>query len=159
LEKNFREYKFIDKINYVTGKKPSNCIFCNPTELILFESDQIVILLNKYPYNPAHLLIAPKRHIGNLEDLTDSEISILMNAIKKTMRLIKKVYSPNGFNMGLNQGKVAGASLISHLHFHLVPRYENELGFMDVTAGTRIIVEKLEDTLKKLKNEIDILKD
>lgn len=157
MEKNFRNYIFIDKINYVKGKKPDECIFCNPRELLLYQTDDIIILLNKYPYNPGHLLVAPKEHREKLEDLSDSDLLIIMNTIQKVIKLIEQVYSPKGFNIGLNQGKVAGASIINHLHFHVVPRYENEFGFMDITAGTRIIVEKLEDTLKKLKNNINIL--
>ncbi|MHA1380008.1 MAG: HIT family protein [Candidatus Helarchaeota archaeon] len=162
MEKNFREYRFIDKINYVKAKKSDNCIFCNPKDskdLIVYQTDKIIILLNKYPYNPAHLLIAPKKHVGKLEELSDSETLHIINIIKKAMKLLQTAYSPTGFNVGLNLGKAAGASIVTHLHFHLVPRYDNELGFMDVIGGTRMIVERLEDTLKKLKENIEILKD
>ncbi len=158
MEKKFRDYKFIDKMSYVTSKKTEKCIFCNPLDLVLFETDDIIIILNKYPYNPAHLLIAPKKHIEKFEDLADKDLLIIMKTIQKSVKLLEKVYSPVGFNIGLNQGKAAGASIINHLHFHLVPRYENELGFMDITSGTRMIVEKLEDTLKKLKTNVNILK-
>jgi ATP adenylyltransferase len=159
LEKNFREYRYIDKMSYVSGKKSDECIFCNPKELIIYQTEEVVILLNKFPYNPGHLLIAPKTHVAKFEEMVDSDVLKLMKTIQKAIKLLEKVSAPSGVNIGLNQGKTAGASIIEHLHFHVVPRYDNELGFMDVIGGTRMIVENMEDTLKKLKENVKMLMD
>ncbi|MFX1451009.1 MAG: HIT family protein, partial [Promethearchaeota archaeon] len=97
----------------MAGKKPEKCIFCHPTDLLLFQTDDIIILLNKYPYNPAHLLIAPRKHVEKFQDLSNQDLLVLMKTIQKSIKLLEKVYSPTGFNVGLNQGKAAGASIIN----------------------------------------------
>ncbi|MHA1144857.1 MAG: HIT family protein [Candidatus Helarchaeota archaeon] len=157
MDKNFKDYIFIDKIKYVRAKKSESdgtpCIFCNLKEQILDANEQSYCILNKYPYNPGHLLIIPKRHVENFEDLTDKEHLACFELIKKMLALLRKTYSPHGFNIGLNLGEAAGAS-IRHLHIHLVPRYKSELGFMDVLSSTRTIVEPLKDTFVRLKKNL-----
>jgi len=155
MDKNFKEYIFTDKIDYVKKKKSNECIFCKNDRLMdtfIHESDQILVILNKYPYNPGHLMIVPKRHVEDIEDLSDPELLKLFHLIKLSKRVLTTTHSPQGFNIGINLGKAAGGS-VGHLHVHVVPRYKSELNFLEVTSGTRVIVEKLEDTRKKIQDE------
>ncbi|MHA1797567.1 MAG: HIT family protein [Candidatus Helarchaeota archaeon] len=153
MEKNFKNHIFIDKINYVTKKKSSKCIFCDlelVKDTLLKEFDDFIIILNKYPYNPGHLMIVPKKHVEDIDDLTENEFLILFSLLKLVKKILKEVYNPQAFNIGINLGKAAGGS-VKHLHVHVVPRYSNELNFLEVTSGTRIIVEPLESTINKLR--------
>ena len=159
MEKNFKNYKFIDKMDYVSKKKLKDCPFCD-IELIkdtlIEESNEFLIVLNKYPFNPGHLLIIPRNHVEDIDDLTELEFINLFSLLKQFKNILKKIYQPHGFNVGLNLGESAGGS-VEHLHVHVVPRYRTELNFLEVASGTRVIVEKLEDTLKKIKSELKSL--
>ncbi len=157
MEKNFKNYIYTDKFEYVKKEKSKECIFCKINLIentLIHQTDEMLIILNKFPYNPGHIMIIPKRHVLNIEELSDSEVIKLFQLLKLLKRVLIATHNPQGFNIGINIGKVAGGS-ISHLHVHLVPRYENELNFLEVTSGTRVIVEKLEDTLKKIKDEFN----
>ncbi|WEU41105.1 MAG: HIT domain-containing protein [Candidatus Odinarchaeum yellowstonii] len=125
---------------------------------ILFKNEKIMVVLNKYPYNPGHLMVVPTRHVENLTDLDSSDISYLFNKVAAVINLLKIVYNPPGFNIGLNIGENSGAS-IKHLHIHIVPRYRSESGFMEVTAGTRVLIETIEQTYNLLLPHVSILKD
>lgn len=157
MEKKFKKYLFVDKMDYVKKKKPINCIFCDLKlieDTLIKEIDDFLIVLNKYPFNPGHLMIIPKRHIEDIDELSEIEFLQLFNLLKFTKRILKKTHNPDAFNIGINLGKVAGGS-VRHLHIHIVPRYNHELNFLEVTSGTRVIVEKLEDTFKKIQKEIE----
>ncbi len=121
-------------------------------DTLINDGEIFLIILNKYPYNPGHLMIIPKNHIEDIEDLSDSEFLELFHLLKLSKRVLTTTHGPHGFNIGLNLGKAAGGS-VRHLHIHVVPRYKSELNFLEVTSGTRVIVEKIEDTLKKIKEE------
>jgi ATP adenylyltransferase len=145
------------RITYIENGKEDGCIFCNRKHngddrenLVLHRGKNTIVMLNKYPYNNGHLLVAPKRHVGFLEDLTPEEMSDLMAAIQRCVVLVKKVLSPHGFNIGANVGKVAGAGVADHLHFHIVPRWEGDTNFMPVLADTRVIPEHLAETYHRL---------
>ncbi len=150
-----RNYLFnTEKIKYVKGEKPPvDCILCairdkNPlvTDLTVFENDLFIIALNLYPFNPGHLMIFPARHVESLHSLSEREIVMMHNLLKLSIEIIDSEFSPHGYNAGYNLGKGSGAS-IAHIHQHLVPRYSNEVGFLDVLSGTRVIVN---DPLKVL---------
>ncbi|KKN51962.1 hypothetical protein LCGC14_0617430 [marine sediment metagenome] len=151
----------LGKIEYVQGKKRPDvdCILCaikdddkRVINLKYYEDDLIFIILNLYPYNPAHSMIIPNRHIFKFTDLTKDEIQRIFRAVQGLQNLIGDIYNPRGYNIGFNQGN-AGAS-IPHLHCHLVPRYGTELGFIDIVGETRVVPEGLESVKKKLENNI-----
>ncbi|HUV45964.1 MAG TPA: HIT domain-containing protein [Dehalococcoidia bacterium] len=146
------------RIQYVTRPKESGCILCqkskenkDETNFILHRSQNNFIILNAFPYNPGHLMIAPYRHIANLQDLSDDEITDHFNLVKKSLALLKEILNPDGFNIGLNIGKVAGAGIEEHLHTHIVPRWQGDVNFMPVLSNTRVISEELAATYKKLR--------
>lgn len=160
MDKNFKNYLYIDKIDYVKNKKQGNCIFCNSDSIkntLINEFNDFLIVLNKYPFNPGHLLVIPKRHVEDIDELSENEFITLFELIKLSKKILNKIYAPDGFNIGLNLGDAAGGS-IKHLHVHLVPRFRSEVNFLEVTSSTRVIVEKLEDTLQKLQYEFNKLK-
>lgn len=151
------------KYEYVSGReRPRGCIFCMAAsgelkDLVLYVDDKVVIMLNKFPYNTAHLLIAPSRHVKDLRELTEDEVVALHRAISFSMRVIDETFSPQGYNLGLNQGRAAGAS-VEHLHFHLVPRRYGEYNFMETIVGARSVLQKPETVWRILKPKFDVLR-
>jgi len=145
-------------MQYVTRPRESGCILCqksrenkDETNFILHRSQNNFIILNAFPYNPGHLMIAPYRHIANLQDLSDDEVTDHFSLVKKSLALLKEILNPDGFNIGLNIGKVAGAGIEEHLHTHIVPRWQGDVNFMPVLSNTRVISEELAATYKKLR--------
>ena len=146
------------RIEYIERAKEGGCILCQkPREnndeanFILYRGQNNFIILNAFPYNPGHLMVAPYRHIANLQDLTDDEIKEHLDVVKRAVKLLTEVLKPAGFNIGLNIGKVAGAGIEYHLHTHIVPRWQGDVNFMPVLSDTRVISEALAATYKKLK--------
>jgi ATP adenylyltransferase len=111
-------------------------------------------MMNLFPYNAGHLLIAPNAHKSNLENLTSEEILELFGLTIKMKQVLSKVLKPEGFNIGFNMGSVAGAGLISHLHLHLVPRWKGDTNFMPVLSGTKVISQSLTKLYKELQNKM-----
>ena len=149
------------RMEYVQKAAESGCILCQkPREnndeanLILFRGQHNFIILNAFPYNPGHLMVAPYRHITNLQDLTDEEAKELFDIIKKSLELLKEVIKPAGFNIGVNVGKVAGAGIAKHLHTHIVPRWQGDTNFMPVLTDTKVIPEALTGTYRKLRAKL-----
>ena len=152
----------LGKLDYVKGKaRPKvDCIFCAVRDndvrvetLKVYEDDLCFIVLNLYPYNPAHLLIVTQRHITKFLELTKEEMLHISRVIQGVQMLIDHLYNPKGYNIGLNQGRDAGGS-IDHLHVHIVPRYGSELGFIDIVGKTRVLPEGLDAVKKKLEENI-----
>ena len=148
------------KLDYVKGvKRPKvPCIFCsiinNEEEVVsltIYQDDIVLVCLNLYPYNPGHLIVLPIRHIEDFRELEDKEIIHLSNTIKKCQNMLDDLFHPTGYNIGLNIGENSGAS-IKHLHYHIVPRYRSELGFIDIIGKTKIVVENVSEILKKMEN-------
>jgi len=144
------------RIGYV-GSKRKKCSFCvnqkakNDKEHYIVErSDYAFSMLNIYPYNNGHLMIAPYRHIKDFDKLGNEEIADMMKLLKKSYRLLKKVVRPQGFNIGINIGDIAGAGFAGHFHIHIVPRWKGDVNFMSTTAGTKVIAESLEELYKRL---------
>lgn len=122
--------------------------------LKIYEDKICFVVLNLYPFNPGHLMCVPNRHIIKYTDLKKEEIVHISRTIQGLQNLLDDIYHPQGYNLGINQGKDAGAS-IEHLHFHLVPRYGSELGYIDIFSKTRIVPEGLDSVRKKLMDNID----
>jgi len=153
----------LGKLEYVQGKtRPDvECILCSVRDndervvtLKIYEDEIAFISLNLYPYNPGHSMIVPNRHITKLTDLTKNEAVHIIRVIQGFQNLIDDLYHPRGYNIGVNQGRIAGGS-IDHLHFHVVPRYGAELGFIDIVGNTRVVPEGLEAVRKKLEENVD----
>jgi ATP adenylyltransferase len=137
-----------------------DCILCSVRDndervvlLKIYQDDIAYVCLNLYPYNPGHLLVVLNRHVIKLTNLDKIEIIHINRILQGLQLLLDDLYNPKGYNIGLNQGKIAGGS-INHLHFHLIPRYGAELGFIDIIGETRVIPEGLESVKRKLEENI-----
>jgi ATP adenylyltransferase len=134
---------------------PEGCVFCallqgGGEERILRHDADAFVTLAKFPYNPGHLLVLPTRHTGELEDLTADENANVASLLQRCIRALREVSQPHGFNVGLNLGRVAGAGIPDHLHWHVVPRWGGDTNFMPVVGETRVLPELLADTFAKL---------
>jgi len=145
------------RMDYILGDKSETCIFCSKpvekdsnTNLVLYRGKLSMVMINKYPYSYGHLLVTPNKHVSGLEDLEVSEVNNLSLVLQKSIIILKEAFQPHGFNIGLNQGKVAGAGLEEHLHFHVVPRWIGDINFMPLLAETRVIPEHLDETYDRL---------
>jgi ATP adenylyltransferase len=151
------------KLNYVKQRKdPHQCFFCAIAQKTsgvkaweVFRDELIMILLNRFPYNPGHLLIAPLKHYEKFEILPDDLTIHLIRKMQLAIKLLNLTHNPMGFNVGLNLGDIAGGS-VKHFHWHIVPRYPGDLNFMEILR-TRVLVETLEQTLTKLRTHANIL--
>ena len=143
------------RMEYILSEKEEECIFCLALSeqggLTLYKGSLSMVMMNKYPYINGHLLVATKRHISSLDEMTMEEMADLLKTIKDSIGILKKVMKPDGFNVGLNLGEVAGAGVEEHLHFHIVPRWHGDTNAMTVFAEVRVIPEHLEATYHNLK--------
>lgn len=112
------------------------------------------VILNRYPYNSGHCMVVPVRHVAALTDLTPGEYSEIFILIRKTVRALERVSNPDGFNIGMNLGRTAGAGIADHLHFHIVPRWNGDTNFMPVLTDTKVISEEMATTWRKLRKAI-----
>ena len=152
------------RVEYIRSEKAKACIFCQkPAEnkdslnYILFRGKTSFVMLNNYPYNPGHLMVAPFRHLATLDDLTDEEIFEHFDLVRKSARAIKEAYKPEGFNIGMNLGRVAGAGVEGHVHTHVVPRWNGDTNFMPVLSDTKVLPEALAATYAELKEKIALI--
>lgn len=151
------------RMEYITTSQDhEGCIFCDfPIEnndverLILARGKYCFVILNAYPYNPGHLMVAPYRHTAEYDLLAPEEMTELHMLGAKSISVLKKVMAPQGFNLGVNLGKVAGAGFDGHLHLHVVPRWNGDTNFMPAIAGVRVVAEALSATYKKMKDAWD----
>jgi ATP adenylyltransferase len=134
------------------------CLFCDAlrdpddgSAMILYRSDHGFVLMNAYPYNPGHVMIAPVRHTGDPQQLSRDELADLGELLQRSVKALTDEMHPDGFNVGMNLGKVAGAGVPDHLHWHVVPRWNGDTNFMTVTGEMRVLPESLEATYKKLR--------
>ncbi|HQR41275.1 MAG TPA: HIT domain-containing protein [Gemmatales bacterium] len=147
------------RLDYITAaaslppepKPASECFICHglaasndKVHLIAYRTPHSVVLLNKYPYNNGHLLVAPLTHSATLEELNDTVLLDLQHTVRQMMQHIDKIMKPDGYNVGLNLGRVAGAGLPGHLHWHIVPRWNGDTNFMPVLGQTKVISQSLE---------------
>jgi ATP adenylyltransferase len=136
----------------------TQCIFCeklnsnqDDVNYVLLRAEKVFVLLNLYPYNNGHLLIAPNRHVGELDELEEQEILELGLVTRKMVNLLK-TFNPEGFNIGANLGRIAGAGVPGHFHIHVVPRWGGDTNFMPVLGDVKVISESLDTTYSKLKD-------
>lgn len=126
--------------------------------LVVVRSEQSLVVLNRYPYNNGHLLVSPLRHAATLDDLSDAELLDCMKQLQQMTALYEELLTPDGFNIGLNLGRAAGAGLPGHLHWHLVPRWAGDTNFMPVLADVDVIPQSLEALYELLRAELSKLK-
>jgi ATP adenylyltransferase len=146
------------RMGYIlSNDKDNGCIFCpgkdrskDEERLILHVGPRSMVMMNRYPYNNGHLLVAPVKHAGDLEQLNNKEGLDLLFMVRKTVEILKEVMKPEGFNVGLNLGRVAGAGMEEHMHFHVVPRWNGDTNFMTILGDVRVIPEHIRETYKKL---------
>jgi ATP adenylyltransferase len=149
----------LDKDPQATQKKKNECFICHNLEhpqdddenLVLWRTDKSIVILNRYPYNNGHLLIAPVRHVPDLGDTSDEEMLEMMKLIGESQKALSAAIKPHGFNVGMNFGRCAGAGLPGHLHIHIVPRWDGDTNFMAVCSGTDVISQSLTELLELLK--------
>lgn len=146
------------RMDFILGKKEKGCVFCNRvkrsrdrSDLILYRGKWSFVILNKYPYNSGHLMVVPFRHIASLERLTTEERAEMFDLLARSEKVMRKAIKAQGFNIGLNLGKAAGAGIDDHLHFHVVPRWIADTNFWPVIAATKSMPQHLMETYDCLK--------
>ena len=152
------------RMSYIENEVDSGdeCFLCRALRemggegcLVLWKSERTFCILNRYPYNNGHLLVAPQRHVGDVEDLTVEEMTAIMTDTVRAQKILTNVAHPHGFNWGLNVGRAAGAGLVDHLHMHIVPRWNGDTNFMPVFADVKVIPQALEDMCALLRIEAE----
>jgi ATP adenylyltransferase len=153
-------------MEFIKGPKPDGCFFCEAAtadpkddaeHLVLARGDLALAMLNRYPYNNGHLMIAPRAHLANLEELAPAAATEVMALTQRALRVLRQVLSPQGFNLGINAGKIAGAGVADHVHQHVVPRWDGDTNFMPVVADTKILNESLTTSYRELRAGFDRL--
>lgn len=150
-------------MEYILAPKTRNCVFCQKIECddhaehILLRGQTAYITLNRYPYNNGHLLVVPYAHVASLEDLPSETLLETMLLVNKGLAALRMAMQPQGFNVGVNLGKLAGAGIEAHVHVHIVPRWGADTNFMTTVADTRTIPEALDQTFERLRMAMDTL--
>ena len=147
------------RAEYILGHEPESCFLCDaPREsdsLLVKKGTHCFAIMNRFPYTTGHIMIAPYRHIPDLTDLNNNESAELMILLQKLAAAIRTALNPDGFNVGCNVGSVAGAGVASHIHFHMVPRWNGDTNFMPVLSDIHMISEHLEQTRNKIMGALD----
>lgn len=151
---------------YITKDKPEGeCIFCDKLKddrdaenHLLARRELCFVLLNIFPYNSGHLMVAPNRHVSDITELTSEESLALFHLTQEMVDLMRRVMGPHGFNIGINLGRVAGAGYPGHFHIHIVPRWDGDTSFMPVIGDVKVVSESLDRTYAKLKEALDAKK-
>ena len=138
------------------GADTPACIFCEAAgtgrdELVLVRTKLAYVILNRYPYNNGHLMVAPRRHVATLATSTPDELADLMRLTRHAEMALTEAYTPQGINVGINLGRPAGAGIVDHLHVHLVPRWNGDTSFISVIGNTRVLPEELGQTAARLR--------
>ncbi len=148
------------RMEYIQMEKTEGCILCekprqdsDAVNYILYRGEKNFVIMNAYPYNPGHLMIAPYRHSASLEELTDEELHEHFDIVSRSIKVLRQVFSPGGFNLGMNIGKAAGAGIEDHIHTHIVPRWQGDTNCMTVISDARVVPEALAETYQKLRGE------
>ena len=153
------------RIEYIRSPKENGCIFCDKPagdndreDLILYRGEKVFILMNLYPYNNAHLMLAPYIHVDNTEKLDTDTYKEIMVLADQSMAILKETMEAQGFNFGANIGAVAGAGIEEHIHFHIVPRWAGDTNFMPVLGHTKVEVQGLQECYDLLRPHFDCIK-
>jgi ATP adenylyltransferase len=138
------------------------CLFCAKgrsrpglRNLVLASSPRAVVMLNLYPYNVGHVMVAPRRHLRSFSQLTPEEAVEVTTWLGRVERALGRAYHPHGYNVGLNLGRAAGAGVLGHIHWHVVPRWNGDTNYMPVTAATKVLPESLDRTYRRLREALD----
>ncbi len=155
------------RLNYIrdsAGKK-MDCIFClndiegpSKEKLVLRISPKTIVMCNRFPYTNGHLLIAPREHLSDFSELDEGVSAEIFSLIRHSIKILKKHYKPEGFNVGMNMGRVAGAGIEDHVHFHVLPRWAGDTNFMTPVSGVRVLPETVEQTFERLVDDFSSLK-
>ena len=144
-------------------KEIKGCVFCvllsqqdSSENLIIHRGENVFIILNRYPYTSGHVMVVPNYHTDTFENLDEATLNELMKMTTRAMRIIRKIYQPQAFNLGANVGIAAGAGIADHVHMHIVPRWNGDTNFMTSLGQTRVLPEELSETYHKMKLEWDI---
>jgi len=152
------------RMEYIRGEKPEGCIFCRfPVEpresdrenLVVHRSQLSFTCLNRFPYNSGHLMVIPRAHGAELAALSSEAWADLQEELRRAARVVQSLYRPEGLNLGMNLGRCAGAGIVDHLHWHLVPRWVGDNNYMPVVADTRVVVEALDSAWERLSAAFD----
>ena len=151
------------RLEYIKGPKPDECVFCTSPEpaeddverYIVRRGEHVFAILNAFPYNNGHLMVAPYRHVPSIEELGEPELLELMTMVQASLGALRAAYAPEGFNLGVNQGKIAGAGVEHHVHLHVVPRWGADTNFMPVVGDTRVLPQSLDDSYRDLTRAFD----
>jgi len=148
---------YVESAGAPASPDPRTCIFCEAlaaghdrSALILRRTSRAFLILNKYPYASGHVMVVVTRHVGTLEEATAEELAETIVLVQTAVRALGRAYGPDGFNVGANQGRVAGAGVLGHLHMHVVPRWNGDTNFMPVIGDTRVLPESLDTTYDRL---------
>ncbi len=140
---------------YIKGKKVEGCVFCKESvrddQYVLLEGKTAFVMLNAYPYTNGHLMIIPYRHLGSLEFLLPEERLEMFDLVDISVRVLKEAMCPDGFNIGINLGRAAGAGIEDHIHIHVVPRWNGDTNFMSVVGGIRVIPDDILKCCEQIK--------
>jgi len=145
------------RMEYITqAAEESGCVFClaaaasDEDGLVVYRGERAFALLNKFPYSSGHLMVASYRHVGELADLEDDEVLELHRLAERGMAALAEVYAPQGYNLGWNLGRIAGAGILDHVHLHVVPRWAGDTNFMPVLADVKVLPEHIAETRRRL---------
>jgi len=142
------------RMEYIKSEKPAGCVFCKCSircdEYVIYEGKSSFVMINRYPYVNGHLMIIPARHIGRIEDLDQAERNEIFALLDTSIKVLKEAMNPDGFNIGMNIGKTAGAGVEEHIHVHVIPRWEGDTNFMSVVNNVRVIPEDVQTTANRL---------
>ena len=148
------------RMKYILMDKSKGCFLCenfkqnnDAANYILYRGSKNFVIMNLYPYNPGHLMIAPCRHVASLEEMTKEELHEHSEIVSRSIKVLRQAFDPQGFNIGVNIGKVAGVGLEGHVHTHIVPRWQGDTNFMPVISDTMVVSEALGETYKKLEGK------
>jgi ATP adenylyltransferase len=148
------------RMAYIQSEKENECVFCTELKrpdgyenLIIYRGPQAFVILNRYPYTSGHLMVVPYEHLPSLDLLDAKTRANMMELTNKAIQVLRKIYTPQGFNIGINIGEAAGAGITEHVHMHIVPRWGGDTNFMSSLANTRVLPESLEETYSRVRQE------
>jgi ATP adenylyltransferase len=140
------------RLEYVEhADEPGGCIFCEPdARFVVTRGERALVVLNKFPYSSGHVMVAPVRHVGDLTEVDDAEALEVHRLATQALAALRATYGPDGFNLGWNLGRVAGAGIVDHVHLHVVPRWSGDTNFMPVLGDVKVLPEHIDETRRRL---------
>lgn len=156
--------KYIE--SFKDEKSDETCFICeaiekveeNKDRLVVFRTNFTIVLMNKFPYNAGHLLVSPIKHTSTLDSLDKDQLFDLISVVRFSIKVLDEAMKPHGYNVGINIGRVAGAGLPEHIHFHVIPRWNGDTSFISIVSDTKVISQSMEEIFEKLSNLFNDLK-